>query len=81
MSITYRIFVAIKTVVGKAESVRQSLRSEQMVREACTVYSGPYDVVILVDVPSLEEYQKFVLYTLPRINGISDYESFITMEV
>ncbi len=78
--ISYRIFVAIKTDVGKSEDVRQRLKSERIVREACTVYSGPYDVVIFIDVPSLEDYQRFVLDTLPRVNGISDYESFITIE-
>lgn len=77
---TYKVFVAIKTELGKAEDVRKRLKTQPLVKTACTVYSGPYDVVLVIEVLGLEEYQKFALYTLPKISGIDDYESFIAIE-
>ncbi|NWF94587.1 MAG: Lrp/AsnC family transcriptional regulator [Candidatus Thorarchaeota archaeon] len=75
----FRVFVAVKTSAAKMEQVRRYLREQRVVSQACSVYTGPYDIIAVVDVDSLDDYRRFALYDLPRIDGIEDYESFIAI--
>lgn len=76
----HRIFVGITTKPDAAENVRQELLQLREVTTACTVYSGNYDVVAIVDIHTLERYSSFAIDTLASIEGIKDYDSFITID-
>ncbi|RDE13819.1 MAG: hypothetical protein C4K47_05735 [Candidatus Thorarchaeota archaeon] len=73
-----RVFVGVKTELGRAYQVRERVRKLRGVKCACTIYRGPYDVIITVDVPDLKDFETLALYELPRIQGVLDYESFLT---
>ena len=73
-----RVFVGVKTELGQAYRVRERIRKLRGVKTACTIYSGPYDVIITVDVPDLKDFETLALYEIPRIQGVVDYDSFLT---
>lgn len=78
---THVVFVAIQTQPGLAGDVCERLRGERYVHNACPVHNGPYDVVLLVEVPDIADYHVLALEVLPNIVGIDDYESFIAAGV
>jgi DNA-binding Lrp family transcriptional regulator len=78
VAIAVRVFVGVKTELGHAYRVRERIRKLRGVKAACTIYSGPYDVIVTVDVPDLRDYETLALYEIPRIHGVVDYESFLT---
>jgi DNA-binding Lrp family transcriptional regulator len=75
-----KIFVGITTKPELADKVRQDLLQLREVKTACTVYSGNYDVVAIVDINTLERYSSFAIDTLASIEGIKDYDSFIIID-
>lgn len=76
----HRIFVGISTKPGMAEKVRQELLQLKEVSSACTISSGDYDVVAIVEIHTLERYSSFAIDTLASIDGIRDYHSFIAVD-
>lgn len=73
-----RVFVGVKTELGHAYKVRERIRKLRGVKAACTIYKGPYDVIVCIDVPDLKDFETLALYELPRIQGVVHYESFLT---
>lgn len=76
----HKIFIGITTKPDVAEKVRQKLLQFREVKTACTVSSGNYDVVAIVEINTLERYSSFAIDTLASIEGINDYYSFITVD-
>jgi DNA-binding Lrp family transcriptional regulator len=75
-----KAFLAVNTKSGKAKIVQEDLRAIDEVRLACTVSAGPYDVVVMVEVPSLDEYRTFSIDKVSAVPNITDYSSFIIMD-
>ncbi|MFW9811591.1 MAG: Lrp/AsnC family transcriptional regulator [Candidatus Thorarchaeota archaeon] len=78
MSVT--IFLAVNVQSGKEQKVQAALKKFNEVTLACAVSAGPYDVVALVEIPSLEEYKAFSIDRVSTIPHITDYTSFIVMD-
>jgi DNA-binding Lrp family transcriptional regulator len=76
----HRIFVGITTKQDAAENVRKQLLQMREVTTACTISSGVYDVVAIVEIHTLERYSSFAIDTLSSIDGIKDYHSFIAVD-
>ncbi len=73
------VFVGIKSLPGKANSVISSLSQHTLVKETYKVYDGQYDIVMIIDVPTLSSYNTFVQEVLAHHQGIADFESFIAV--
>ncbi|RLI59474.1 MAG: hypothetical protein DRO93_08335 [Candidatus Thorarchaeota archaeon] len=73
------VFVGIKTHPGQSDAVRDALSSREEVRSICKLYAGQYDVVMVIEVPSLEKYHEFVAGVLADHEGVIDFESFIAV--
>lgn len=73
------VFVGIKSEPGQSEAVKASLSEADIVQEAHTVYSGVYDVVVMIEIPDLDAYHNFVQRVLATHPGIADFESFISV--
>ncbi len=73
------VFVGVKTAAGQAGNVCDTLRDVEGVQFVHVVYAGQYDVVLMVEVPTLEAYHDFVQYVLAKHPGIADFESFIAV--
>ncbi|MFX1482647.1 MAG: Lrp/AsnC family transcriptional regulator [Promethearchaeota archaeon] len=75
-----KIFLAVKAKEGRADQVQHSLKKLEEVIMVCTVSDGPYDVVALVEVPTLEEYKSFSIDKVGSVHHVIDYTSFIAIE-
>ena len=74
------IFLAVNVKSGKEKQVVAALKKFEEVTLACSVSAGPYDVVALIEVPSLEEYKTLSIDRVSGIPHITDYTSFISMD-
>ena len=63
-------YVLIQTEVGKAESVAVSVRKIGGVTSADGV-TGPYDVIVRTEAPSLDELGKLVVSQIQAVEGIT----------
>ncbi len=75
-----RIFLAVNAKEGRAKKIQDSLRNFEEVVLVCTVANGPYDVVAIVDVKSLEDYKSFSIDKVGSLSDVYDYTSFITID-
>jgi DNA-binding Lrp family transcriptional regulator len=75
-----KIFLAVNVKSGKEKQVQGSIKKFEEVTLACCVSDGPYDVVALVEVPTLEEYKAFSIDKVSSLQHITDYTSFITID-
>jgi DNA-binding Lrp family transcriptional regulator len=75
-----KIFLAVNAKSGKEKQVQAALKKFEEVTLSCCVSDGPYDVVALVEVLSLEEYKTFSIDRVSSIPHIIDYTSFISMD-
>ena len=74
------IFLAVNVESGKERQVQAALKKFDEVTLVCSVSAGPYDVVALVEVPSLEVYKEFSVDRVSKLSYITDYTSFIAMD-
>ncbi|MGY5864514.1 MAG: Lrp/AsnC ligand binding domain-containing protein [Candidatus Thorarchaeota archaeon] len=75
-----KIFIAINVKSGRMNQVQRSIREFEEVTLACSVSDGPYDVVALVEIPTLEDYKSFSIDKVSSLDDITDYTSFITID-
>ena len=75
-----RVFLAVVTKQGKAKEVQRNLRAIDDVVLACSVSDGEYNVVAMVEVPSLDDYRSFSIDKVSAVPNIVDYTSFIIMD-
>jgi DNA-binding Lrp family transcriptional regulator len=68
MSVT--AYVLIQTEVGKAVSVAEQARKITGVLSADDV-TGPYDVIVKTEAPSLDELGKMVVSQIQAVEGIT----------
>jgi DNA-binding Lrp family transcriptional regulator len=68
MSVT--AYVLIQTEVGKAVSVAEQARKITGVLSADDV-TGPYDVIVKTEAPSLDELGKMVVSHIQSVEGIT----------
>jgi DNA-binding Lrp family transcriptional regulator len=68
MSVT--AYVLIQTEVGKAVSVAEQARGITGVLSADDV-TGPYDVIVKTEAPSLDELGKMVVSQIQAVEGIT----------
>ncbi len=63
-------YVLIQTEVGKAVSVGEEARKTAGVMSADDV-TGPYDVIVKTEAPSLDELGKMVVSQIQAVEGIT----------
>ena len=63
-------YVLIQTEVGKAAGVAETVRGLQGVTSADDV-TGPYDVIVRIEAPTLDDLGKQVVSQLQAVDGIS----------
>jgi DNA-binding Lrp family transcriptional regulator len=74
------IFLAVNVKSGKEKQVQTALKKFEEVTLVCAISAGPYDVVALVEVDSLEDYKTFSIDRVGKLPNITDYTSFISMD-
>jgi DNA-binding Lrp family transcriptional regulator len=75
-----KIFLAVTTKSGKAKEVQKNLRAIGGVILTCSISTGVYDVVAIVEVPSLDDYRSFSIDKVSSVPNVVDYTSFIIMD-
>ena len=68
MSVT--AYVLIQTEVGRSEKVAKASRSIAGVVDSDNV-AGPYDVIVKVEAPTLDDLAKVVVSELQKVEGIT----------
>ena len=63
-------YVLIQTEVGKAAAVTERVRALQGVTSADDV-TGPYDVIVRIEAPTLDDLGKQVASQIQAVDGIS----------
>ena len=63
-------YVLIQTEVGKAAGVAEAVRGLQGVTSADDV-TGPYDVIVCIEAPTLDDLGKQVASRIQAVQGIS----------
>jgi len=67
---TITAYVLIQTEVGKAVSVAEAARKVNGVISADDV-TGPYDVIVKTEAPTLDELGKMVVSQIQAVEGIT----------
>jgi len=75
-----KVFLAATVKPGKAKEVQKNLRAIDEVVLACSVSDGPYNVVAMVEVSSLDDYRTFSIDKVSAVSHMLDYTSFIIMD-
>ena len=75
-----KVFLAVNIKSGKAKEVHKNLKDIDVVKLTCVVTDGEYDIVAMIEVPSLDEYRSFSIDKVGRVPNITDYTSFIIMD-
>jgi len=73
-------YVLLRVKPGMDRSVLHNVRKLAQVKEAVTVY-GEYDMLIKVEVETLEDLDSFIFDTVRTIKGAESSTTLITMEV
>ncbi len=63
-------YILIQTEVGKASSVTEEIRGLSGVTAADDV-TGPYDVIVKAEAPSVDELGKMVVSKIQLVEGIT----------
>ena len=75
-----KVFLAVNTKSGKAREVQKNLKTIDEVKLACAVSDGIFDIVAMIEVPSLDDYRSFSIDRVSAVPHITDYTSFIIMD-
>ena len=70
MDTTVSAYVLIQTEVGKARDVADAVRSLPGVAAADDV-TGPYDVIVRAEAPTMDELGKMVVSQVQQVDGIT----------
>ncbi|RLI05777.1 Lrp/AsnC family transcriptional regulator [Candidatus Bathyarchaeota archaeon] len=73
-------YVLLKVKPGYDRKVLQELSELTQVKEAETVY-GEYDLIVKVDIETLDDLDDFVFNTLRKIAGIEKTTTLLTSEI
>ncbi len=65
-----RAYILIQTEVGKASSVVEAIRALTGVTSADDV-TGPYDVIVKAEAPSVDDLGKMVVSKIQLVEGIT----------
>ncbi|HEY1739393.1 MAG TPA: Lrp/AsnC ligand binding domain-containing protein [Acidimicrobiia bacterium] len=63
-------YILIQTEVGKASSVTEEIRALRGVTDADDV-TGPYDVIVKAEAPSVDDLGKMVVSKIQLVEGIT----------
>jgi DNA-binding Lrp family transcriptional regulator len=64
-----RAYVLVQAEVGKTASVAEAIRQLQGVSAADEV-TGPYDVIVRIQAPTLDELGRGVISPIQTVNGV-----------
>ena len=70
MAVQVQAYILIQTEVGKAAQVAQEVHGIAGVTAADDV-TGPYDVIVKAEAPSLDDLGKLVVSELQKVDGIT----------
>lgn len=73
-------YVLLRVKPGMDRTVLHNVRKLAQVKEAVTVY-GEYDMLIKVEVETIEDLDSFIFDTIRTIDGAESSTTLITMEV
>lgn len=73
-------FVLIRVKPGMDRNVLRAVEKLPEVREVETVY-GEYDMLIKIEVGSMDDLDSFIFDTLRRIEGVEGTTTLISMKV
>jgi DNA-binding Lrp family transcriptional regulator len=76
---TIRVLFTGRVKPGKADLVRQELSDLEQIREVYTVRDGTFEILAIVQVPSLLEYKEFIEH-VSKMKHLVDFESFIAVD-
>ncbi|MCK5390304.1 MAG: hypothetical protein KAJ36_07425 [Candidatus Thorarchaeota archaeon] len=74
-----KVFLTVISEPGRINEVFTSLISFDEVDYVCIVDSGPYDIVALVEVDTLDGY-RVLIEKVAALPNTEDFESFITVD-
>jgi DNA-binding Lrp family transcriptional regulator len=73
-------YVLVQAEVGKAAGVAETVREIPGVTSADDV-TGPYDVIVRIEAPTLDELGKQVVSQIQAVNGISRTSTCVVMNL
>jgi DNA-binding Lrp family transcriptional regulator len=65
-----RAYVLVETAVGKTKAVVTSLKKMEGIKSVDTV-TGPYDVIAIVEAPTLNDVGDIITSKIHAVDGIS----------
>jgi DNA-binding Lrp family transcriptional regulator len=68
--VAVQAYILIQTEVGKASSVTEEIRGLKGVTDADDV-TGPYDVIVKAEAPSVDDLGKMVVSKIQLVEGIT----------
>lgn len=72
------LYLLVETEVGHLEDVRRRIQSVPNVVEVEAV-TGPYDLIVKVQAPHINEALDIVVHKIRRVPGIKGTETLVTM--
>ena len=72
--------IGIETDVNLVETIGRELAKENNVEDVLIV-TGQFDIVIKVRFPDYEEFQRFVVNRLSRMNGIKESKTMMVLSI
>ncbi len=74
-----KVFLTIITEPGRTNEIYAIIKSFDEVGLTCIVDRGPYDIVALVEVDTLDGY-RILIEKVASLPHTEDFESFITLD-
>ena len=71
-----KVFLVVNAKTERLEKIHQTLQNFDEVVFSCIVESGPYDIVAMVEVDTLEGYRPLI-ERVASIPNTDDFSSFI----
>ncbi len=72
------LFLLVETEVGRLDEVLRRIRSVPGVTEV-QVVTGPFDVIVKVEAPHINQALDTVVHRIRRIGGIKSTETLVTV--
>ena len=74
-----KVFLVVNTLPKRVKEMHAILKGFDEVRQVCTVESGPYDIIAMVQVEDLDGY-RLLIEKVAAIQFAEDFSSFITVD-
>lgn len=71
-----KVFLVLNTEPGRLDEIHTTLKKFDEVVFSCTVENGPYDIVAMVEVDTLDGY-RVLIERVAAIPNTVDFSSFI----